>query len=380
MKRIVLVVCLILACCSPDLFAKGNPKVFVYCTVKLDDPSTYYSDFERIVEFYLKQSYPCLTFKDNTYIRKRLGEEKQKQLMGTADDLPSFCNDLACDYFVHIELEPLFTDQVVASATFMHYKKVEALARYAKNGARNPAAIIDLMNEVSKTMTEKLSKYEICYYLGPVNLEVRSVTDTVKKEERQEYCNGSDQMYKKTEDIDNTTTSSWKLVRYQSGTDGNMTFSMDERIKIEEIDGCHKCSKSNREGGWTHNLETRFKIEGSGISEASIVDSKPQDDTRVELTFFSNGTYILDIKGTSKPAKGTETKKESAEGTCDNISPNSKDNPREVTIPIKAVFGPYQGKSTDKVLSHKDTKVVRIPPNGEEQTIEIDFTLTRKEN
>ena len=69
-----------------------------------------------------------------------------------------------------------------------------------------------------------------------------------------------------------------------------------------------------------------------------------------------------------------------AEGTCDNQPQQTKTETREITIPLNVIFGPYAGKSTDKLLQEKDEKKIKNPANHEEEIISIDFSLKQKEN
>lgn len=76
------------------------------------------------------------------------------------------------------------------------------------------------------------------------------------------------------------------------------------------------------------------------------------------------------------PATGEEKVTEKAEGTCDNLPEERKVVPREISIPLWAVFGPYPGKPSDNILQHKD-QLVKKNFNDEKSTITIDFTLTK---
>ncbi|MGB5264573.1 MAG: hypothetical protein WBN28_13320, partial [Lutimonas sp.] len=102
-------------------------------------------------------------------------------------------------------------------------------------------------------------------------------------------------------------------------------------------------------------------------------------DTRVEIEFLSDGTYIIKPKGTSDPATALEKWEEKAVGTCDNIAPVKEENQKEKTTQLKYPFGPYPGKSTDKFLQQSETKVFRDPVSNEKTTVTLDFSLTQKE-
>jgi hypothetical protein len=122
-----------------------------------------------------------------------------------------------------------------------------------------------------------------------------------------------------------------------------------------------------------------MKVKGSGISHESSRDGKPQDDTRVELEFLENGKYLVIAKGTSQPITGEEKVVTKAEGTCDNMPQETKIVPREIKIPLKVIFGPYEGRTTDKVLHQNDTKEITDPSTKEKSTFTIDFTLNQRD-
>jgi hypothetical protein len=127
-------------------------------------------------------------------------------------------------------------------------------------------------------------------------------------------------------------------------------------------------------------MKSTLKVKGSGISHYSEYQGKKQDDTRIELRFLENGTYLVMANGTSQPVTGEDVVTSKAEGTCDNQPEKTKPVPREITIPLKVIFGPYTGKASDKQLQERDEKKIKDPVTHENQTITIDFSLKQKEN
>ena len=97
--------------------AQNKPRFFLYCTASGDSSARHAEEFEEIMSSYLTKSFPCVRVRTQKFIRARLTEEKIKQLKGLSDDAPSFCDDLACDYFVNLELSDFLSDQIVASAS-----------------------------------------------------------------------------------------------------------------------------------------------------------------------------------------------------------------------------------------------------------------------
>jgi len=121
-----------------------------------------------------------------------------------------------------------------------------------------------------------------------------------------------------------------------------------------------------------------MRVNGSGLSMKSMLDGKPAYDAGIELKFLENDTYFVIVKGTSQAVSGQEKVVITATGTCDNLPQKTEQVPREITIPLKVIFGPYPGTTTDKVLQQTDTKETTNPVTNEKSTITIDFSLTRK--
>ncbi len=268
------------------------------------------------------------------------------------------------------------------SATCINYRKKEAIADAIVNfrTSMNYAGFAAACKEISNKLIEEMGKYEICPFTGPVAITISSDLDSTQVEDYGVYCNESDQRYHKETVIKNHTFSEWKLERKGiPRTDGTTTFYTDEMSKTTEEDGCHKC-KSGREGGLVTTLTSSMKVKGTGISHESTFQGKKQDDTRIELNFLENGQYLIVAKGTSQAVTGEDKVVTQAEGTCDNQPQETKIVPKDIRVPLRVIFGPYDGKATDKLLQQKDTKKVKDPVNNEKQTITIDFSLTQKEN
>jgi len=352
-----------------------KPHFFVICQAKGDSSQKYAGSYERVMASYLQDYYPCASVKTQGDIENRIGMERINQLLGYESNM-NFCDDLKCDYLLNLELSDFLGTQIIVSASVLFYRKAEPLVRTAKYGSKDYASIKALVNSVSETICKKLEHYEICPFTGPVNLTIESTLDSNSRLEYGVYCNEIDQRYVKEFKEKRITKSEWRLQRVGiPATNGDMSFTLDESLEINEEDGCHQCSQSKREAGRIWKSSKTFKINGEGISHLSLRNGIPQEDTRVELKFMSNGQYYLIIKGTSKPATGNESDTESAQGSCDIINPVTKQVPREVTVPVNVIFGPYPGKSTDKILTQKDTKKQRNKITNEQESISIDFTL-----
>ncbi len=379
MKRIYLIVLAFLLFSSPVISIEPN---FLVVCVSSGDTAVKYSDsYETVMESYLKDAFPCAKITTHSGIRTRLSRERLNQLLGDENqqELVNIGKDMNWDYFVKLSLKTFEGKKIMVRAVCLERKNVNCIADAGYTWATmDYQGIKSGMNEMSKQLIDKLSKYEICAFTGPVSITISSDLDSTNVEEYSVFCNQTDQQYRKEEVIHNHTFSEWKLERKGiPWTDGTMTFYTDEVSKITIEDGCHKC-ESGREGGLVTTKKSSMKVKGQGISHESEFKGKKQDDTRIELEFFENGQYVLKAKGTSLPVKGEEILSRKAEGTCDNEPDESKPVQRDIRIPLKVIFGPYDGKATDKFLQQNETKKVRDPISDEKQTITIDFSLHQK--
>lgn len=355
--------------------AAENPRFFITTSSNSKDGEVYFGYFITIVSNFLQKDFPCVEINDQKSVAEMLEQERQKQLVGKGSDeqLQNIGKSLSNDYLISLDVQ-IRGNTTMLSALCMNTRKVETLAR-AMITFPNSEAGTAPVEKISRELIDGLHEYEICPFTGPVNLVISSSRDTTETEEYPVYCNGTDSNYKKVTSVNNSTESTWNLQRKDiPRTEGTMNFSTYESLIIEEMNGCYKCA-SGREGGRTYHQKNTFRVEGNGISHQSIYDGKPQQDTRIELEFRDDGTYLIKPKGTSLPATGEEKVEISAEGTCDNITRETKTNPKEVTIPLNVVFGPYPGKSSDKILKQSDEMSSIDPISGEQKTVTIDFEL-----
>lgn len=379
MKKYSLFLIFILFIVTTHSFAGWQPKFFIICKTTGDTANKYAGAYERTMASYLVDAFSCARAKTQGDINTRLKRERLNQLLGTGSgNLSSYCNDLACDYLVSLEISDFLSDQIIVSASCIKYNVKESIARDAKHGSRDFASIKALINQVSKSIVDKLGKYEICPFTGPVAINIHSLKDSTEIEEYGVYCNEMDQQFRKETKTYSLTKSDWKLERKGiSWTVGTMTFSSEEYLEIAEENGCYKCQSSNREGGRTYTQKKSFNVSGTGLSHQSVRQGTSQPDTRIEIKFLSDGTYVVHFKGVSDIITALEKNEEKAVGTCDNKPLVRNETPREITIPLNYFFGPYPGKSTDEILQKKDSKVVHNPVNHENTTISIDYTLRK---
>ena len=354
-----------------------KPHFYIACLRPMGDTSQKYAGtFERLMASYISEAFPCAKITTQGDVVTKLQREKLNQLLGSSDEMPSFCDDLPHDYWVYLNLIDYTEGRVMAVARCFKYKKIKCIAEAGNVRVNNDfSSLKDGCNTLAKRLIDLLSKVEVCAFTGPVTITQNSTLDSTNTLDYAVYCNENDQRYHKEIEIHNNTYSEWKLERMGiPRTEGDMTFYTHESSKMEEQDGCHVC-KSGREGGWSSSRETSFKVNGSGISHESKYKGRYQDDTRIDLKFLEEGKYILIAKGTSQPVTGEENVTTHAEGTCDNQPQQTKPEPRDMKVPLMVIFGPYDGKSTDKVLQQNDSKKIDGPGIGEKTTITIDFNL-----
>jgi hypothetical protein len=381
MKQIVYLIAIILLA-GHSVSLGQRPGFFIKCSeAEGDTASKYVKNFERLVGKNLSEAFHCATVHANHQLNSRLKWEKAYQLNGGDADF-KVCDYLKADYLVLLSMIEGNQNQLQVKATCIDYrneKNVIASEVLNLTTSLDYAGFAESCSKISEKLITELGKFEICAFTGPVSVSINSVIDSTNIEDYAVYCNGMDQRYRKEITINNTTLSDWKLQRKGiPWTDGTMTFYTTEETIITEENGCYKC-KSGREGGRTQTQTSSMKVKGSGISHESFRNGKPQDDTRIELKFMENGTYYVIAKGTSQPVTGEDKVAIKAIGTCDNLTQETKVVPREIKIPLKQIFGPYQGKTTDKILQQKETKEVTNPATNEKSTLTIDFTLNQKD-
>lgn len=382
MKQIIQLTIILFLLAHTDLFAQ-KPGFFVKCSKAVGDTASKYTmNFERLIATDLSEAFHCATVNTQSSLRARLQWEKDYQFNGGEDAL-NVCSYLKADYLVLLTMIEMNSNVMQASAVCINYRKKEHMADAITdfNMEMNYAGFAKACKEISNKLIKELGQYEICAFTGPVAITISSDLDSTQVEDYGVYCNESDQRYHKETVINNHTFSDWKLQRKGiPWTEGTMTFYTDEMSKTTEEDGCHKCKTGKREGGLVTTLTSSMKVKGTGISHESIYQGKKQDDTRIELEFLESGKYLVIAKGTSQAVTGEDKVVTQAEGTCDNQPQETKIVPKDIRIPLRVIFGPYDGKATDKLLQQKDTKEIKDPSTSEKQTITIDFSLTQKEN
>ncbi len=165
-----------------------------------------------------------------------------------------------------------------------------------------------------------------------------------------------------------------------------MTATISEKEEEHEEDACHPCSSGSRQGGRIYNKTTTISASVNGLStRTKISGEKENHDAAIYLRFDQNGTYIIDISGSSEAADYKGKIIETAEGSCDSINKTVNLDEGQImgkikhnrSLPLTAKCGPFPGTPFDKRLSEKKELKLK-DATGEETTITIDFDLQRK--
>jgi hypothetical protein len=279
------------------------------------------------------------------------------------------------DYWVSYSLYPINEESAIAEVKCSN-RKGKSLVEFSitlnNNSLLNPA-IIEPVDRLVKLLT----KYEICPYTGPINVEVKTELIEKKTESYPIYCNGMDGVYKLDKSINKTSLANWKLNKIDKiQTNGSVTYNLREETQIDEQNDCFTCPSGRLGPRWyKEKVLKTAKIEG--ISKESVVDKQQIEDARAEITFLDNGTYMLKVQAASRKGDLNLRTDKHAEGTCSNDNPPPENITKKADISLDENFGPYSGTSLDKVLNQKET-ITRVDPvTKEKTTITFDFSLKR---
>lgn len=372
MNRILIVLFLVVGL-NWKTQAQESVYFFIICKSNNDSIAQFAGEYEKIMASYLEKAFPCVRAKTQHDIYDKIEVERQRQLTGGTTDWPSFCNDLKADFLVNLEASDFLSSQLIVSASIIDYKKKESVARESKYGSNTVASLKKLFNEVSESVTEKLSDYEVCPYTGHVNIKIESEKDETKNDGYPQYCGGNATI---TTEIKSKSTLEWKLNKVKKiRTSGTAQYDLNEKYKIDSYFTCYKC-KNGMEGG-THITETReTEAKTQGLSKESTFEGEKIEDARIQIHFLSDDTYTILVTGTTEKGSMKVTTEKKFEGPCEDESEPKDTKNKQVDVPLSIILGPYKGTGKDKTLSKNETKDLTI---GQEKiTLTIDFSLTRQ--
>jgi hypothetical protein len=280
------------------------------------------------------------------------------------------------DYWVSYSLYPINEESAVAQVRCSN-RKGKPLVEFSITVSNQSLLSPDIIEPVNR-LVKQLTKYEICPYSGPINVEIKTDRTDKKTESYPVYCNGMDGTYKLDRSINKTSLASWKLNKTDKfQTSGTVAYTLREETETEEQNDCYICP-SGRLGPRLYKETVLKTAKVEGLSNESIADNQQIEDARAEITFLDNGTYTLKVKAASRKGDLKLRTEKRAEGTCANQSPPPENITKKADVPLNEVtFGPFAGTSQNKVLSHKDTYSTVDPGTKEKTTITYDFNLKR---
>jgi hypothetical protein len=360
------------------LATAANPRFFIATSWNNQAATAYFPHFEVEFANALKKEFPCVNTISDSNILTLLEHEKQKQLLGAGDyeEISNIGQAMGCDYLVSLKVKVLGTKALITAFC--------ADTRTSKVISRSMANIIDgsagikAMEMVSKELVEGLKKFEICPFTGPINVVVKTERNDKKTDSYAVYCNGIDGLYKLDITTKKSSDADWKLKKTsRNRVDGSVTYNLQEETITEEHNDCYNCP-SGRQGSRLSKETVLKTAKVEGLSNESVADNQQIEDARAEITFLDNGTYTLKVEAASRKGDLKLRTEKRAEGTCDNQSPPPKSIDKKADVPLEEVtFGPFQGTSLDKVLSHKDTYSTVDPVTKEKSTVTYEFNLKR---
>jgi hypothetical protein len=277
--------------------------------------------------------------------------------------------DLAVRYCMYVNSD----ESVTASVTCVN-SEGEIIAEFSESFQASQTVQEGKSISPVSRLVEELKKHEICPYTGSVNIETES------EREESSYTSTPCDAGSVVTDVEINSNSMLKWDLMKEGlvrASGNVSYDQKEKIKIVIKNPCYICQDGTK--GFATTTETNeTEANVKGLSNESVTDGAQTADARIRLTFLDNGTYLLTVKATSDKGPMKKTTEKKVDGPCltdnENEPPDTKT--KSIDVPFTAVFGPYQGTPTDKVLSQSEEK--DLSTGKEKVTLKIDFTLTRQ--
>jgi len=225
-------------------------------------------------------------------------------------------------------------------------------------------------------MSDRLANYEICPYRGPIKIEVKSDKEVKENNAYPVYCNGQDRQFRRvfTESKHKRNSMSLdKATRVYAKT--SVDYSIDEKRETIIEDGCYECPTGKTQRYIRETITKTGKIDK--VSQESQLFGKRINDSRINISFNDNGTYMIKVEAATDQSEITTTINRHAESWCDQSEP-IKTVKNKTDMGLTYIFGPYQGKPSDETLSLSPTSFTKIDPvNNEKTTYTINFNLKK---
>lgn len=325
----------------------------------------------------MEKNFPCIGVTDPKAISACMGELRLQSTpaFGSRDVRPvisrlanSLANpDFAVKYCMYVNSE----ENATASVTCAN-KEGEIIADFTESFPISQVTGEGIIPPV-KRLVDQLKKHEICPYTGSVNIEVKS-----EKEESTSSSIPCEAGSIVTDvEITSNSTLKWELMKEEIAmTSGSVSYDHKEKIRSVTRNSCYIC-KDGTKGFATITETTETEANAQGLSNESVSDGAQVSDARIRIAFLDDGTYMLTVKATSEKGPMKITTEKKVNGPCLNENENEPPDTKtkSIDVPFTAVFGPYKGTPTDKVLSQSEEK--DLSQGKEKVTLKIDFTLTR---
>ena len=338
-----------------------------------------------MVQKRIRDEFPCVNCSTPHDLRNTMNFMRMRALIGVpANQQESYDQqmvDLAgavgADYIVSLRAMAL-PSRWVLSGRWLDVRKTKPIAMEMEELAANGDALVDACQSIAKKLVEAAAYFEICPYLGPVKMRVRT---SRSQDERVEYpvsCNGGDFQYVRTMSLVANSDSNIELTRTnRTWATGTFQYRSKEKMVTVEKDPCHNCG-SGRKGGRTLTENHTTTSEVAGLSEDSSAAGQNFTDARLYLKFAKDGTYTLELVATSKPGTRTVHIERKAEGTCDTqLKDPREDYTTKEDIPVGNIMGPFRGGPMDKSLADHKEFHSTDPVTKEELTITVEFQIRR---
>lgn len=363
------------------VYAEEPPRFLILCQASGDTAVKYSDAYETVMESYLKEAFTCAKITKRSSVVTSLERERINQLLGDGEQQTNtnFAKEMNYDYLVRLILKTFEGKQIFVRAVCLARKDVKCVAD--GNYILVPMdyqGVKDGINEMSKTLVDKLYKYEICPFKGDINIKIISTKKENTPEEYPVYCNGLDGYYKKTVSFDKYSENDWTITKTgKESATGTVKFNLSEETIIDEINPCYECSpKKQGQRSYYEKSTTYADIEG--LSNESESYGIPVDDARVELIFSETGTYRLKVSASSTQGEKRHREEINATGVCGNENLPPETWTSKIDEGIDEILGPFTGTPQDKTLSYKITIPRKNEITGEDETISYEFNLTRE--
>jgi hypothetical protein len=156
MRIIILSILLLSSALSTKAAPSENPKIFVLLGELSGDSAIRYATvFEKTIADKVRKEFPCSKVTTNSDVYAKLGKQKDLELHGMDTGWPNFCQDLATEYLIILQINYLMKDQLSGYAVCYYYHEKDPIIPVGRvevhgNYSRDYAGIKSLIDKVSE--------------------------------------------------------------------------------------------------------------------------------------------------------------------------------------------------------------------------------------